>query len=426
MLHDRSELAQHLNHVLGHLGRAGAIARPPPFDDRRLPGPGQRFGHRGGDLGQHLERLDRKARLVVELERLGQHVPRLGLCFALGLDRLGLGETDLAAHRRFRFGLGEALGLERLGGLLAPLALRRGLPLDRYCSASARRSASYFLASAFSRIVALSSSFWRSTSFSAIRMSWTLSSISPALTAWASATSTSFLIDAFFRLRALSATAISVSTQIRFCSFCWRACSSSIFGVAIGVGGRDAGVLQSLLDLRLSERVEVALVVLDVLEDEGTELETHALEIHVGLFADLVLEALLVPVQLLDRQGADDAAQVAGHRLLDRRLDLVDRHAEETLGGAADMIDVALHLDLGHGLDVDRDALDGVDVAQVDVEGHHAQRKTSYCSHAGHTKVPPPRMMRKPSISPFSSRTFLPNTLRRPKTINASSGPAFL
>ena len=67
-------------------------------------------------------------------------------------------------------------------------------------------------------------------------------------------------------------------------------------GLAIGEGGGDTGVLERFLDLGLSERVQVALGVLDLLEHEGLELEAHALEIEVGLLADALLEALLVLV----------------------------------------------------------------------------------------------------------------------------------
>ena len=94
-------------------------------DDGRRAGARQRLGDRGRDLGQHLEGLDRQTGLVVELERLGQQAPRLGLGLALGLDGLGLGETDLAPLDRLGLGLGDALGLDGLGGLLAALAVGR-------------------------------------------------------------------------------------------------------------------------------------------------------------------------------------------------------------------------------------------------------------------------------------------------------------
>ena len=53
-------------------------------------------------------------------------------------------------------------------------------------------------------------------------------------------------------------------------------------GVAIRAGGGDPGVLERFLDLGLPESVEVALVILDGAEDKGAELETHSLEIRHG------------------------------------------------------------------------------------------------------------------------------------------------
>ena len=144
-------------------------------------------------------------------------------------------------------------------------------------------------------------------------------------------------------------------------------------GVPIGTGGGDPGVLQGLLDLGLAERVQIALVVLDLLEYERLELEAHALEVGVGLLADALLEPLLVAVQLLDGEGADDAAQVTGHGLLDGALDLLRRDAQEALRGTPHVVDVAGDLDLRHGLHVDGDALHRVDVLEVDVEGHHLE-----------------------------------------------------
>lgn len=142
------------------------------------------------------------------------------------------------------------------------------------------------------------------------------------------------------------------------------ASSRSSLRRAVGLGGGDAGVFQRLLDLGLTERAQVPFVVLDLLKDERLELETHAFEIEVGLLPDAVLEPPLVAVQLLQRERADDAPQVARDGLLDGALDLRRRHPEETLGRLADVVRVALDLDLGDRLDVDRDALDRVDVPQ--------------------------------------------------------------
>ena len=116
----------------------------------------------------------------------------------------GLGQADLPTHGGLGLGVGEPLGLGRHGRLLAALAVGRGLALDPELG---RVGQPFGLVLAWrrrcSRIVALSSSFWRSTSCSAIRMFWTLSSISPAFTAWALATSTSGGSSATLRLRRL-------------------------------------------------------------------------------------------------------------------------------------------------------------------------------------------------------------------------------
>ena len=92
-----------------------------------------------------------------------------------------------------------------------------------------------------------------------------------------------------------------------------------------------------------------------------------------GLLAHLLLEAFLVAVELFEGQRADDAAEVARDRFLDGRADLLGRHAQEALRGLADVVHVAPHLHLRHGLDVDGDALVRIDVLEVDVERHHPQ-----------------------------------------------------
>ncbi len=94
-----------------------------------------------------------------------------------------------------------------------------------------------------------------------------------------------------------------------------------------------------------------------------------------GLIADLLLEALLIAVEFLDGQRTDDTPQVTGDGFLDRRLHVVDRHAEEALRRPPDMLDVSVNLDLGDRLDVDRNPLDGVDMREIDLQRHHPQRE---------------------------------------------------
>ena len=141
--------------------------------------------------------------------------------------------------------------------------------------------------------------------------------------------------------------------------------------VPIRVGRRDTRVLQRLLNLGLTKGVEIAFVVLNRLEDKGAELESHPFEIDVSLFPHFVLEELLFAVEFLHGQGADNAAQVARDSLLDGCLHIIHRHPQKTLGGTSNVLDIALDLDLRHRLDVDRDALNRVDMRQIDLESHH-------------------------------------------------------
>jgi hypothetical protein len=75
------------------------------------------------------------------------------------------------------------------------------------------------------------------------------------------------------------------------------------------------------------------------------------------------------------RERADDAAQVPGHRLLDRGLHLPGIDAEEGLRGLLDEVGGGVDLHLRHGLHVDRDALLRVHVGHVDLERHHLERE---------------------------------------------------
>ena len=90
-----------------------------------------------------------------------------------------------------------------------------------------------------------------------------------------------------------------------------------------------------------------------------------------SLFPHFVLEELLFAVEFLHGQGADNAAQVARDSLLDGGLHIIHRHPQKTLGGTSNVLNIALDLDLRHRLDVDRDALNRVDMRQIDLESHH-------------------------------------------------------
>ena len=78
----------------------------------------------------------------------------------------------------------------------------------------------------------------------------------------------------------------------------------------------------------------------------SAQVRAHAVGDHLRLLDDL-----------LDRQLADDAAQVAFHHQPDQAFALLRRLGQELLGGGLDRLRVGLHLDLRHRFDGHRHAL---------------------------------------------------------------------
>ncbi len=104
--------------------------------------------------------------------------------------------------------------------------------------------------------------------------------------------------------------------------------------VALGERFADDRVALDLGGALLAERVEVALLVADLLDGQDVDVDAHLLEIDGRLVGHLLREGLAVGVDLLDGQRAEDRPQVPFERLEDDALDLFGRHAEEALGGA--------------------------------------------------------------------------------------------
>ncbi len=91
----------------------------------------------------------------------------------------------------------------------------------------------------------------------------------------------------------------------------------------------------------------------------------HAFGDHLRLLDDL-----------LDRELADDAAQVAFHDEADEAFALIGGLGEELLGGGEDRLLVGADFDLRDGFDRDGDALAGVEVLlRCDVEAHEFKRE---------------------------------------------------
>ena len=97
----------------------------------------------------------------------------------------------------------------------------------------------------------------------------------------------------------------------------------------------------------------------------SAQVAAHPLGDHLRLLDDL-----------LDRQLADDAAQVPFHHQPDQALALLGRLGQELLGRGLDRLHVRLDLDLRDRLDRHRDALLGVEVLhRRDVERHQLERQ---------------------------------------------------
>ena len=97
----------------------------------------------------------------------------------------------------------------------------------------------------------------------------------------------------------------------------------------------------------------------------SAQVRAHAVGDHLRLLHDL-----------LDRELADDAAQMPFHHQPDQALALLRRLGQELLRRGLDRLQVRLHLDLRDRFDRHRDALLGVEVLRRrDVERHQLQRQ---------------------------------------------------
>ena len=103
----------------------------------------------------------------------------------------------------------------------------------------------------------------------------------------------------------------------------------------------------------------------------SAQVDAHAVGDHLRLLDDL-----------LDRELADDAAQVAFHHQADQAFALLRRLGQELLGRGLDRLGIGLDLDLRDRFDRDRDALLGVEVLlRRDVERHQLERQLAAGLH---------------------------------------------
>ena len=135
----------------------------------------------------------------------------------------------------------------------------------------------------------------------------------------------------------------------------------------------DGGIALHFGRSSLAERVEVPLLVADLLDGQHVHADAHLLEIGRRFARQLLREALAIAVDLFDRQRAQDGPQMALQRLEDDLLHGVVRHAEKPLGGRLQRDVVTTDLHVGHGLDGHRYALQRVRPPDLQRNRHHIQ-----------------------------------------------------
>ncbi len=147
-------------------------------------------------------------------------------------------------------------------------------------------------------------------------------------------------------------------------------------GIALGLSHGDIGLPPHDRDVRLAHVKDVFVRIGHLADRERHDLEAHLGHVLGDVRPHPVGDHLRLLHDRLDRELADDTAQVTFHHQPDQALHLRVVHREELLGRRQDTDRVRLHLDLGHGLDVHGDALIGVQVLRRrDIKAHQLQRE---------------------------------------------------
>ena len=124
-------------------------------------------------------------------------------------------------------------------------------------------------------------------------------------------------------------------------------------------GGLDLADLGVLVDQRAAHpahRGQIAHVIADVLNLQVVQHQPQPLQVLVRLFDELLLKDRLLLVDLLGRKLGDDATQVAFQRVFGDAHDAFARIAQEALDGVVQQRLFAGDLDVGDGVNLQRNA----------------------------------------------------------------------
>src|SRR5205085_1448614 len=134
---------------------------------------------------------------------------------------------------------------------------------------------------------------------------------------------------------------------------------------------------------RAAKCLEVALLVSHVPDRQRDDLETHALEVRPGQGSDGRHESLALAIDVLDRERADGAAQVALDRLHRGTDDVLAPAREELRGRVLDALVAPVDLDHADAVDLDRDAVHRVGLGAAHVELHQLERQALHLLSEG-------------------------------------------
>ncbi len=154
--------------------------------------------------------------------------------------------------------------------------------------------------------------------------------------------------------------------------------------IALCVGRGHLRVALDAGDVGPAHVGDVVVLVAHFLDGERNHLEAHLAHVFGAGGAHPFAHHLRLLDDLLHRQLADDAAQMALHHQADQPFAQLRRLGEELLGSGQDRGLVAAHLDLCYRLHCDSHALFGIEVLlRSHVETHQLQAQLAAVLHHG-------------------------------------------
>ena len=149
---------------------------------------------------------------------------------------------------------------------------------------------------------------------------------------------------------------LSVSSILGFFT-CLQRLRRLDFRVAGRLCFADGRIALDLGRAPFAKGIEVTFFVAYLLNGQHVHTKTHLLQIVGGFARQFLGKTLAVVIDFFDGEGAEDRAQVAFKGLKNDPLHLIRSHSEESFGGGLQGSIITADLDVSHGLDEYRHAL---------------------------------------------------------------------